>query len=396
MWHGLGAAASSLCTLCLSAQKTPNPSKEPNEDVELIPFRDFEGARFHAVSPDSSRICVYRLRRVQDVLRPWSYDGGEAKRTDDVLQVIDFKAGKTIYATQLRSMVTRAEFFSDGIHLYAETESMWDSESRKGATVRQRVSIDTNTRELTQRLDGEGVEYHPLAWPVILGFSYNRESRVVSLDLAALPGYEETARVSAASSEPQGYGAQGVSPAGFVYGHDTGPAVSADRKLMVYASGHSIICRSTSDLRIVWTQQIEPEYLGAWLLDLSADGSRLAAAIVGGSLAVDQRKFYVGVYNGRDGSVVSRLQLRGRDGMAISPDGKLLAISQPAFNDQPKPTVHIYDISSNRQVGEVTHPPVRGNVRMAGMIASTFTPDGSYLITSGVNDTRVWRIRPLI
>jgi WD40 repeat protein len=134
------------------------------------------------------------------------------------------------------------------------------------------------------------------------------------------------------------------------------------------------------------------------MLDLTPDGDRVTAAIVGGSSVADRDKFYVGIYNGKDGSVVTRLPLNGREGVAISPDGKLLAVSQQvALTDgRVEPTVGIFDIASGNQVGKVSHQAAIvsgfGNSGK-GAIGSRFTPDGKYLITSGVSDTMVWTIQ---
>ena len=316
-----------------------------------------------------------------------------------MLRVVELQTGNTIYATQLRSMVVSASFFADGRRLYVETFPLTEAEGGR-ATVFQQAVIDLETRRLDQQLRALGTGYIALNGPSLLGHEFSLQtSQTTSLVLAALPDYKEIARVPfAVGQEPERYGRPAVTGRGMIYGHDTVPVISADRNAVVYATGHSIVCRRTSNLDVLWTHLIEPDYLGAWALDLTPDGGRVAAAIVGGSAAADQDKFYIGVYDGKDGSSIARLPLNGREGVAISPDGRLLAVSQQAAlaDGGIEPTVNIYDVASGSQVGKTTHSAVSvsgfGNSGKA-KIDSHFTPDGKYLITSGLSDTTVWAIR---
>lgn len=386
------------CARLVTGQDASTISPTVNS-VETTLVRELKGAQLCSISPDGTHVCVYRFTHLESFLKPWTYDGGNSRQSNDVLQVIELSSGNVIYATQLRSMVVGASFFADGTALYVETMPMVEAEGGRATTL-QRAVIDLRTRKLNERLGTLGTQYFALAWPSVLRVDSSlQDSRAHSLVIETLPDYKEITRVPfAVAPEPERSGRPIVTGRGMVYGHDATPVVSTDRRAVVYGAGHSIVCRRTSNLDLLWTRPIESEYAGAWQLDLTPNGSKIAAAIVGGSFAADQNKFYIGVFNGKDGSVAARLPFNGRDGVAISPDGKLVAISQQTrlSNGQVQPSVNIYDVATGHQVGDVAHPIVNisgfGNSG-AGSIGSKFTPDGKYLITSGLNDTMIWAIK---
>jgi hypothetical protein len=391
-------ALTPLCARAVTGQSNPG-SRQTASSFQATLSRGFKGAQFYGVSPDSSRICLYRFRHLENLLKAWTYDGGNSRKVDDVLQVVELKSGNTVYATQLRSMAVSATFFADSHGLYTETMLMGSAATGRVTTFQQ-AAINLDTRELAERLAEGNIRYFALTGRAVLGLESNPQtSQSEALVRAELPDYKEVVRVPfAATQEPERYGRPAISGRGIVYGHDTDPLISADRRTVAYGAGHSLVCRTASNLEVLWTRAIEPEYLGAWLLDLTPDGSKVAAAVVGGSSVADRDKFYVGVYDGKDGSVVAKFPINGREGVAISPDGKLLAVSQQTriSNGQVQPSVNIYDVSSGHQVGDVAHPAVNtsgfGNSGV-GSIGSKFTPDGKYLITSGVNDTMVWAVK---
>jgi len=103
----------------------------------------------------------------------------------------------------------------------------------------------------------------------------------------------------------------------------------------------------------------------------------------------------IGVYEGKTGTEVARLQLSGKWGIALFPDGKLITViaREPGKKGEILPTVHIHEVSSGRRLASIIHDHIKKGRRQfleAGCGAS-FTPDGKYLIaSSGV--TKVWRI----
>jgi hypothetical protein len=173
--------------------------------------------------------------------------------------------------------------------------------------------------------------------------------------------------------------------------------ISADRQTMVYGSGNFIVCRRTTDLGLIWDYSVDALYSGAASLDVTPDGSKVVAAIVGGNME-DENEFYVGVFHGGNGSVIAKLKINGRDGVAISPDGNTVAISRQAATSDGRviPSVDLYDVGSGRQVGGISHDAISvSGLGQAGHggIGGRFTSDGKYLITSGFADTVVWALR---
>ena len=88
------------------------------------------------------------------------------------------------------------------------------------------------------------------------------------------------------------------------------------------------------------------------------------------------------------------------EGLALSPDGKLLAVGQsvPAGDKQNVDLfVDVYEIASSRRIARELHcrvPPGRfqnlnGSFSTSGI---QFTPDGRWLVTSGYDRTKVWEV----
>ena len=367
------------------------------------PTREFKRAQFRAVSLDGRLACLYYWHNTEAFLRGWSYDGGNSNKDRDVLRVVELNTGKVIFATELRTMVVAASFFAGGTCLYAETLPMTKAEGVKGSLVIQRVAINTNTRTLSERLSEPHdvfAEYTALDWPTMLGAESSLQTaRAVALTRTSLPNYQELARVPfAAEPDPPRFGRPAFSGNGkLIYGHDTTPAVSGNKKAVFYGAGHSLVCRSASDLNVLWIRRIKAEYFGAWHVGITPDSGTVVAAVIDDTNVANQQQFYVGVYRGLDGSTVNELPLNGFEGVSISPSGKLIAVSRRASapGDRAAPTVDVHEVSSGRLITSVNHPPIdvhRVGTYGLASISSQFTPDGKYLLTSTPNTTRVWDI----
>ncbi|HZV06183.1 MAG TPA: hypothetical protein VE999_13985 [Gemmataceae bacterium] len=392
--------------VALCAPFAAGQPERPEISPRITMVRKIDGAQFYGVSPDGRLLCLYRFRRPETMLREWSYDGGNSRKTEDVLQIVDLETGKLHYATQLRTMVEDLSFFAGGERIYAQTVLMGRPGSDR-LKIRQQVVIDLRTRQVAERLS-ESPDFHiALSGDTLLGYrSYQGVYSVRHVDsprsallLAELPDYKEVARTPfAVAPEPEHYGVPRPFGDGMHWGYDTTPIVSGNKERVVYGAGHHLVCRRTSDLSVTWSRLIEPEYFGVWLVAITPDAKTVAAAVIGGSSVAGREKHYIGIYGGEDGAEQVRLSLDGYAGMSISPDGKLLAVSAqtPLPEGRAEPTVLIYDIPSGRQVGRVNDPVVGvsgfGNSGKAA-IGSQFTPDGSYLITSGLNDLTVWSIQ---
>jgi hypothetical protein len=392
----VGLAASICARLAIGQASRPRTAIA----VQTSILRQFKGAQLLAVSPDGTQMCLYAFRHLETFLREWSYDGGNTTASDDVLSVVSLQTGRRIYSTRLRTMVASASFFADGKRLYAETLPMVEAEGG-GASIFQQVTIDLDTRRLNEKLGKVGdssAEYFALSWPAMLGVKTKIRTAVASLVRVMLPDYSQALEVPFAAEPNAKPGGPGIlTGRGIVYGRDTMPVFSADRHTMVYGSGNAIVCRRTMDLGLIWDHSVEPLYSGAVSLDITPDGSKVVAAVMGGNMA-EENGFYVGVFDGGNGSVIAKLKINGHDGVAISPDGNTVAISRQAglSDGRVVPTVDLYDIGSGRQVGGISHDAISvsgfGQAGHGG-IGGRFTSDGRYLVTSGLADTVVWALQ---
>jgi hypothetical protein len=154
--------------------------------------------------------------------------------------------------------------------------------------------------------------------------------------------------------------------------------------------------RNSRDLELVWRREVDlsPD-LRLWRVAISADGG-LVAASASNNAGVSGR-FYVGIFDGKDGKEMARFNHESMEGLAISPDMKLLAAGQRVSIRNriagTQPTVFLYDLATNRQVATLIHDQFYGGggeFLYAG-VSTMFTPDGDHLVTTGLN-TRVWKI----
>jgi hypothetical protein len=183
-------------------------------------------------------------------------------------------------------------------------------------------------------------------------------------------------------------------------GHDTEAFFSSDRGKFAYCTDRSIVVRRSSDLGVAWTREVERDYFGAPRLAISSDGSRVAAAVVDTTFVEQQRKYYIEVYTGSEGTPISRLPLKGDAGLAISPDGNRLAVGErlnsTARANETQLAVSIFDIASGQQVARIIHDQFR--IAKGEWVNShfgthgiQFTSDGKFLITSSVH-TKIWEL----
>ena len=108
----------------------------------------------------------------------------------------------------------------------------------------------------------------------------------------------------------------------------------------------------------------------------------------------------IDVYDGKDGYPLATIPVDADETIAISPDRTLLAAGQRlAMRGKvsgTQPTVLLFDITSGKKVATLIQDQFRGGgaefiYAGFGINGIVFTPDGRYLITSGLN-TKVWKI----
>ncbi len=83
-----------------------------------------------------------------------------------------------------------------------------------------------------------------------------------------------------------------------------------------------------------------------------------------------------------------------KDGITLSPDGKLLAVAEAAQAEGGgfESRARIYEVPSGKEVATVVHDNVRTLFNAKLIRGIHFTPDGRYFITSGNNNVKIWAI----
>lgn len=385
--HFLGRCASLAGALFLPPE-AEGQGKSNFNVKQLSPHlaKEFESAYLLTISPNGREMCLYFTRHPNE---SFIFKGGrregdpsQAKRAEEALSVVEIGAWKAIYAVRLKAKAFRSSFFSDDV-LYAYTLPF----KSKGGTSSEHIIIDLRDLNLEEgAAPPDNMLYYAAGDHTLIGTVLNEAtSRYEALVRLALPGYRELVRVPFAVSPRE------------QYANDTDLFFSADRTIFGYAAGHTLVCRRTKDLGIIWTQAIEQEFFGASRLAISANGSRVAAAIIDTAYLADQRKYYISLYDGKDGSPLARLPVNGYAGLALSPDGELIAAGRRTMNAKTREVqlfVDLYNVGSAKPFASLLHdtvPPGREQSLNAGFgyYGIQFTSDGTYLITSS-NRVKVW------
>ena len=348
--------------------------------------RGYPRAALLALSPDGTKAALAVSGQPSDIFRfrrgKWA--SGADKLAPDLLRVIELATGSVVYEAAFRARVFPASFFGDGLRIYAETVAFND----KGRTVHQCAVINLSTGERQDQFIPVDLErttsVDALQDDLLLVQVGNGTiNRSISFAEVAWPKIETKFQVEYATTVRESNG------------HDFEKYLSADRGTLVYAFDHTIVCRRTKDLKVLWTGEVRSEYFGAWRLGVSANGRYVAAAVTDSPFSNKEKRFYVAVYDGRNGQGVVRLPITGTDGVAISPDGKLLAVAHVVFDKRGAvPTVFLHDVETGDRVATVEHEPVVNNAFMNASFGThglAFSAGGRHLVTS-TNDTRVWSL----
>jgi len=362
-----------------------------NGAFDLNPVVRINGAYLVAMSPDGSKVSLYFSKRPLTTFT--FFEGGQKVHNagpfkDESLNVLDLGSRESIFASRLPARPGLGSFFSDNERLYIETAS-----TPPDFRTYYRVIIDLRGGGLRQRPfvrnpNGPSIDYCALADGTLLGFETEPHPyQITALIRATLQDYSETARVPYALSEKRGPG-----------NLDTGPFLAPNLKTVAYGVSNTLVVRRTEDLGLVWSRPVEPEFIGVRSISFTPDGGLLAAAVIDTTAVEFQRKYYVGVFRGDNRVPVARLAVNGSQGIAISPDGDLLAVGRrlPKGRDI-QLAVQVYRVSTGRMLATVLHDQVPPG-RFQDLVASfdqkgvQFTPDGRRLVTSGNNQVRIWDV----
>ncbi len=321
-----------------------------------------------AVSPDGTKIC----------LEDWDRSGYP-------LRIVDLGTWRETYSGGFHLRVLDVEFFADGRALFLNLPPAPRSPSRHG------VVVELADNERSGRIRSfDFAEDHEIARPLggrtlLLERWAKKPRHLASLSLIDFSSGREIARADIETQR-----GDSLPPSGVV--------LSGDRKMLVYFLNNQVVCRRSEDLGVVWVHQVE-HGLSAEPLAASATGLSFAAVIKSGFR--DKNNFlnltplYIATYSGGTGDEVSRLQLRPKYGIALSPNGKLLAVpvDEPGEGGDLFATASVYDSVSGDMLTSVFHdriPSGRRQFLLSGCTAE-FTSDGKYLVTSGMR-TKVWKV----
>jgi WD40 repeat protein len=349
----------------------------------------FATGTFLAASPDGRRICLYFTGNpIQSyTLRSGRWAKKQADDSGDSLQVIDLATDKSVFQRKFREQVFPASFFADGERLYAETLFFKEN----GRLVHEQVVIDLHdgsmNSETRAQQTGTDYQYHALRDDLVLVDGLDLTGKR-SASLMEVTWRDNSVKISVPYAtrdreEP---------------GHQFDKFFSADRSLVAYGVDHSIVCRRTSDLGVLWTSQVDRAYFGAPRIGVSADGKYVVAAVTDSLFSNLESRYYLAMYDGKTGQELQRLKASGTDGVAVSPDGALIAAAHVvATREGSVPTVFLIKAATGDQIAAVRHDLVRANPFMnAGfeIHGVEFTSDGRYLITA-THDTRIWDLSGL-
>ncbi|MGD0308873.1 MAG: hypothetical protein ABSC02_06245 [Acidobacteriota bacterium] len=334
--------------------------------------QEYANATAKAISPDGKRLC----------LEDWRESGYP-------LHVVETDSWRTIYRGRFKDRVLFASFFSDSRALYVEgpggagEHAFWWGvvDLADGRHIEGKQSEDFKLggiRPISAAFDRQ-----------LLIFRYTQPYQTQTVELIELPSYREMAKTPYATEprEPRRHSFD------VALSNDFGFGISADRNILAYSFDHTLVSRRTKDLQLLWTRQIEPG-MYAHNVVVSAGGERVAAALTDNGFSYLQKMYCVAVYDGKNGNEVAKLPISGTDGIAISPDGKLVAAVERVYSKgKVSPTIHIHDLSTGEKLTTLTHDVIKSGRHQfleAGCTVS-FNSDGKYLITSGMV-TNIWRL----
>jgi hypothetical protein len=370
--------------------QSESEGKSDATSAKSKPAKEWENAYLMAVSPNGRRLCLYFTKHP---LSTFTFRGTDRKyqiesATKEKLSVIETVSWHAVFTTRLHTRPGLVSFFRDNNTIYIQTllaPPIFRTFERIA------IALESGTfskRAYTRAPNDLFTDYYALNYNTLLGVEFEpNPSKAIYLTRAALPEYKEIGRmpytIKSATVDDQ--------PS-----RNRCALVSADRGTFVYTTGQSIVLRRTDSLGIMWSRDIEPGPYCVRHLGATPNGNTVAAAVVNVLLEARNPMNYIAVYGDQSGQPLAKLKLDGEDGLAISPDGRLLAVGRSLSLDKDFVLlVETYEVSSGRRINAYLHdtvPPGKYQHLVASLDAIEFTSDSKYLITSGNNRVKAWEV----
>jgi hypothetical protein len=344
------------------------------------------------ISPDGKKICLYcspnPTRSFRVTGTAWRENKSPVRETEDALRIIDFGSGTQIYAMRLPAVPFCASFLGDGMSFYVGIPGV--TEGAKSGDVHLIVSLkDNQVVEHFAPFSSSGLLffYTALKDRKLLGTGKNpTPNRTEVLTLVESPNFTEVARATFCDNRIPGTAKS-----------ETPIAVSGDRTCLCYGVDDKVLLRSTADLSVIWTAKMIPN-LQLWQVAVS---KQFVAASANDGYTGDGPppkrvgQGYISLFDVASGREKTRVFADATESLALSPNGQLIAAGQrlfmPGKESGTQPTVLLFDVSSGKRIATIIHDQFRegGAEFLHAGVRVRFSPDGRYLITSGLN-TKVW------
>jgi len=313
------------------------------------------------------------------------------------LRVVEIGTWRTLYADRFPSRIRgAASFFADSESLLVSAFASANGGTcgiGKGHCADREMVVDIRTGERVEQvlpfIPDQYDSYYALTNRRLL--DVHQRDQTEALALVEFPSYRQIATVP--------YATQPRKPrrvvSGITLSTDYGFAISVDRQKLAYAFDDVLVCRRTADLKVLWSRTVEVG-MKPLRVTISPTGRRVAVAIADGEpLLNQQHRAYIAIFDGETGEDVGRLQRSWGDSIALSADGKLIAVvvREPGKRGEVIPTVYVHDVLSGKELASVAHDHIKKGRRqlLEAACGVGFTSDGKYMITSGMA-TKVWRL----
>jgi hypothetical protein len=174
--------------------------------------------------------------------------------------------------------------------------------------------------------------------------------------------------------------------------------ISADRQSLIHTCGRVLVCRRSRDLSVLWSRELDHSFR-IRRTGISATGAFAAVGMIeGGRISGRSRRAAVEVLDGRDGSLVRRIDVDGTASVAVSDDGRIVAAGTelertPRFG-RIQTIVRLLDVSTGRELQMLVHTEMSTEKRLESGLrfdGLQFTPDDRYLFSVG-ESTRIWKL----